>query len=67
MWHRSQEIVPMKPDGSVIEFQVRLCGLEVTTRWVLSWGRKAQVLGPRALEKRVRDELRAMASAADKV
>jgi len=57
----------MKPDGSVIEFRVRLCGLEVTTRWVLSWGRKAQVLGPRALEKRVRDELRAMVSAADKV
>lgn len=66
MWHTSQEIVPLKPDGGVIEFRARLSGLEEITRWVLSWGSKAQVLGPPALKKRVRDELRAMVSAAEK-
>jgi len=45
MWHGSQEIVPLEPVGSVIEFQARLSGLEEITRWVLSWGSKAQVLG----------------------
>jgi len=67
MWHASQEIVPLKPDGSVIEFRARLSGLEEITRWVLSWSSKAQVLGPPALRKRVRDELRAMVGAAGKV
>ncbi len=53
----SQEIRKLKPDGSVIEFQVKLSGLEEITRWVLSWGSKAQVLGPPELLKRVREEL----------
>ncbi len=50
----------IRPDGSVIEFRARLSGLEEITRWVLSWGSKAQVLGPVALKKRVKDELLAM-------
>lgn len=66
MWHVSQEIVPLKPDGSLIEFRAQLDGLEEITRWVLSWGSKAQVLGPPALKKRVQDELRAMMRALDK-
>jgi predicted DNA-binding transcriptional regulator YafY len=60
MWHASQEIVPLKPDGSVIEFRARLSGLEEITRWVLSWGSKAQVMGPAALKKRVQKEVAAM-------
>jgi len=60
MWHSSQEIRKLKPDGSVIEFQAKLSGLEEITRWVLSWGSKAQVLGPPELQKRVREELHGM-------
>lgn len=50
----------LKPDGSVIEFQADLSGLEEITRWVLSWGSKARVLGPPELKKRVKDELAKM-------
>jgi predicted DNA-binding transcriptional regulator YafY len=60
MWHASQEIVQIKPNGSVIEFRARLSGLEEITRWVLSWGSKAQVLGLLELKKRVKKELMAM-------
>jgi predicted DNA-binding transcriptional regulator YafY len=44
----------------VIEFQADLSGLEEITRWVLSWGSKAKVLGPPDLKKRVREELEGM-------
>ncbi len=64
LWHSSQEIVSLAEDGSAIEFQARLSGLEEITRWVLSWGSKAQVLGPPELKKRVRDELGKMMDAA---
>jgi predicted DNA-binding transcriptional regulator YafY len=60
MWHASQKIVLLKLDGSEIEFRARLSGLEEITRWVLSWGSKAQVLGPLELKKRVKKELMAM-------
>lgn len=60
MWHSSQEIRKLKPDGSVIEFQVTLSGLEEITRWILSWGSKAKVIGPPILKKRVCDELARM-------
>lgn len=56
-WHPTQAIRKIKPDGSVIEFQADLAGLEEITRWVLSWGSKARVIGPPELEKRVKDEL----------
>ena len=52
--------MPLKADGSVIEFQARLSGLEEITRRVLNWGSKVQVLGPPALLKRVKQELQAM-------
>lgn len=61
-WHATQEIRPLKRDGSEIEFRARLCGLEEITRWVLSWGSKAKVLGPPELKKRVKDELEKMCS-----
>lgn len=60
LWHATQAIRKLKPDGSVIEFQADLAGLEEITRWVLSWGSKAKVLGPPELQKRVREELAGM-------
>ena len=60
LWHSTQAIRKLKPDGSVIEFQADLSGLEEITRWVLSWGSKAQVLGPSELRQRVREELAGM-------
>lgn len=59
-WHPTQAIRRVKPDGSVIEFQADLAGLEEITRWVLSWGSRAQVLGPPELKARVQEELKAM-------
>ena len=59
-WHSTQAIRKLKPDGSVIEFQADLSGLEEITRWILSWGSKAKVLGPPELKKRVKDELAKM-------
>ena len=59
-WHSTQAIRKLKADGSVIEFQADLSGLEEITRWVLSWGSKAQVLGPPELKQRVREELTKM-------
>ena len=61
-WHASQEIKLLKPDGSEIEFRVKLHGLEEITRWVLSWGSKAQVMGPDALRERVGGEVEQMAA-----
>lgn len=60
MWHSTQEIRLLNKDGSVIEFQATLSGLEEITRWVLSWGSKAQVLDPPELQLRIREELEAM-------
>jgi predicted DNA-binding transcriptional regulator YafY len=60
LWHSTQVIRKLKPDGSVIEFQADLSGLEEITRWVLSWGSKAKVIGPPELLKRVQEELEGM-------
>lgn len=57
LWHPTQEIRQLNKDGSVIEFQAKLTGLEEITRWVLSWGSKAKVLGPPELKKRVMAEV----------
>lgn len=62
-WHPSQQITPMDDEGSEIEFRAELSGLEEITRWVLSWGSKAQVLGPAELKTRVQKELKAMVGA----
>jgi predicted DNA-binding transcriptional regulator YafY len=59
-WHPTQAIRKLKPDGSVIEFQADLSGLEEITRWVLSWGSKAKVLGPPDLVRRVAEEVEGM-------
>jgi predicted DNA-binding transcriptional regulator YafY len=59
-WHPTQAIRKIKADGSIIEFQAELAGLEEITRWVLSWGSKARVIGPPELKKRVKEELTKM-------
>ena len=61
VWHPTQQIVALRKDGSAIEFQAVLYGLEEITRWILSWGGKAKVLEPPELKERVRKELTAMA------
>lgn len=58
-WHESQSITPLKKDGSEIEFCAELGGLEEITRWVLSHGRHAKVIGPEELKLKVREELHA--------
>lgn len=60
IWHRSQQITPLTPDGSSIEFHATLTGLEAISRWILSWGSKAQVLAPPELKQRVSQELEQM-------
>jgi len=60
LWHSTQEIMALKRDGSAIEFRANLTGFEEITRWVLSWGRHAQVVSPAALKNQVRTELEAM-------
>ena len=67
LWHSTQEIKPLNKDGSVIEFQAKLTGLEEITRWVLSWGSKAHVLSPPELIERVRDEVEKMAVVASPI
>lgn len=62
-WHLTQAIRKLKPDGSLIEFQADLAGLEEITRWVLSWGSKARVIGPPELKQRVKEELEKMTKA----
>ncbi len=59
-WHPTEAIRNIKPDGSVIEFQADLAWLEEITRWVLSWGSKAQVIGPPELVSRVAEEVEGM-------
>lgn len=58
-WHPSQELAVQK-DGSVIaEFQ--LSNTEEIKRWLLSFGRHAEVLEPEELRRSLADEMEAMA------
>lgn len=66
-WHPTQAIRSLKPDGSVIEFQADLAGLEEITRWVLSWGSMAKVLEPDELVQRVANEVNRMHQSQQKV
>lgn len=60
-WHPSQEIAPVPGEEGAIELRLRLGGLEEVARWILSWGRWAEVLAPATLMDRVRDEAAAVA------
>ena len=57
-WHPSQEVIPVKPDGSEIDLVLRLSALEDITRWILGYGSFAKVLEPQELRERVASELR---------
>jgi predicted DNA-binding transcriptional regulator YafY len=57
-WHESQR-VQEKADGSII-LELELGGLEEIERWILSWGKHARVLAPKALATQVRDEASAI-------
>jgi proteasome accessory factor B len=50
------QLVFHEPDGAVI-VEADVAGLVEVSRWVLSWGRHAEVLEPAALRERVREEL----------
>lgn len=51
VWHESQEIKPL-PDGR-IELTMRLGALAEVERWVLGWGKLAEVVGPAELRQSV--------------
>jgi len=58
-WHPSQQLSPQADGSLVAEFD--LDGTEEIKRWVLGFGRRAEVLEPAALRDEVRDELTATA------
>jgi predicted DNA-binding transcriptional regulator YafY len=58
-WHPSQTLV-RRADGSV-EVLMEVTGLADVTRWVLSYGGEAEVIGPPVLRHRVAREARRMA------
>lgn len=55
-WHASQRLAPQK-DGSVLA-EFLLSNTEEIKRWLLSFGRHAEVLEPRQLRDEMADELR---------
>ena len=57
-WHASQKVKPL-PGGGV-EMRMELGSLEEVERWILSWGKRAQVLEPPELVERIRAALRIM-------
>jgi proteasome accessory factor B len=59
-WHTSQEVTPLPEGGSRMRFH--LSSLDEVERWILSWGDHARVLGPAALQQRVRKTALAIAA-----
>src|SRR5256714_2937806 len=57
-WHESQRVRDLA-DGSII-LELELGGLQEIERWILSWGKHAQVLAPKELATRVRNEASAI-------
>ena len=55
-WHASQKVKAL-PGGGV-EMRMELGSLEEVERWILSWGKRAQVLDPPELVERIRATLR---------
>jgi proteasome accessory factor B len=60
-WHASQKIKAL-PDGGV-QMRLELGSLEEVERWILSWGKRACVLGPPELIRRIRATLRLLTEA----
>ncbi len=50
-WHPTQE-TELQPDGAVL-VSMEVEGIEELKSWILSWGDKAEVLGPKELRKQI--------------
>lgn len=59
-WHPTQEVRLLDESGRHVELCFEAGALEEVVRWVLSFGSKAEVVGPQELKKMVRDEVRLM-------
>lgn len=59
-WHPTQEIEVLDARGSKVEVRFEAGALEEVVRWVLSFGSKAEVIGPPELRQMVREELKLM-------
>jgi len=57
-WHHTQEI-EKQPDGSVI-LRMHVSGLLGVKRWVMRYGRYAEVLAPEELRRMVCEEIEGM-------
>lgn len=57
-WHESQKLTRQRDGGLIAEFH--LDGFEEIKRWILSFGRFAQVLEPAPLRHEIAEELRQM-------
>jgi len=57
-WHPSQKLTSQKDGGLVAEFD--LDGTEEVKRWVLGFGRHAEVVKPRGLRRELADEARSL-------
>jgi predicted DNA-binding transcriptional regulator YafY len=52
-WHSSQEYTELP--GGCSRVRMRLNSIEEVERWVLTWGKHATVVRPRALRERIRE------------
>ena len=59
-WHPSQETEVLDARGQKVEVRFEAGALEEVVRWVLSFGSKAEVIGPPELRQMVREELKLM-------
>ncbi|WP_367871623.1 helix-turn-helix transcriptional regulator [Luteolibacter sp. Populi] len=59
-WHPSQETTVLDEKGKLVEVRFEAAALEEVVRWVLSFGSKAEVIGPPELLQMVREELKLM-------
>jgi proteasome accessory factor B len=59
IWHPTQVIKPLRNGG--IEMEMTLGSLAEVKRWILSWGKSVQVLGPQKLISRLNEDVSEMA------
>ena len=59
-WHPTQETTALDAKGNKVEVRFEAGALEEVVRWVLSFGSKAEVVGPPELRQLVREELKLM-------
>ena len=60
-WHPTQQIEQF--DDGVLTIRFRVSGLDAVKRWVMRYGREAEVLEPPELREMVRNEVREMGKA----